>query len=225
MYLHCPVCQAARDGDESLPERATWSASSNTSARGLYHSLTSRSCQNNEKREYISKDLQIKRHCEEMRGRVQSQEVCGPHGRPCPSVSRSKHAFGPHGRPSSVPLRDARPAARAALLRAEAPPAGQARPRAAQAALRRAQPWQPHGRPSCVPRLLRPARHVLGPHRRPSDVLWPRRPRGSAAGRTGGPPRCPAVAASAAAARSGLDRLATAAAAARLTACPASASS
>ena len=116
-------------------------------------------------------------------------------------TGRSPACRGSSGRPGTSSGRTGGPptcptvaAARAALLRAEAPAAGQARPRAAQAALRRAQPW-------------------------------PRRPRGSAAGRTGGPPRCPAVAASAAAARSGPDRLATAAAAARLTACPASASS
>ena len=132
-----------------------------------------------------------------MRGRVQSQEVCGPHGRPCPSVSRSKHAFGPHGRPSSVPVRDARPAARAALLRAETPPAGQARPRAAQAALRRAPtlaaaraallraeaPAAGQARPRAAQAALRramaatTARLRCGPHRRPSAVPSCRRVR------------------------------------------------
>jgi hypothetical protein len=78
---------------------------------------------------------------------------------------------------------------------------------------------QPHGPLSCVPRLLRPARHVLGPHRRPSDVPnrgsrtgGPPACRGScgrpgtSSGRTGGPPTCSTVAAATARLRCGPHR-------------------
>ena len=86
-------------------------------------------------------------------------------------TGRSPACRGSSGRPGTSSGRTGGPptcptvaAARAALLRAEAPAAGQARPRAAQAALRRAM-------------AATTARLRCGPHRRPSAVPSCRRVR------------------------------------------------